>query len=144
MKAQEIQKKLESMKGKSYEYAKAIHTVKSYEVSNTDQKFVIKTNLNSFTRKFESAPEFFKYWYEQAGLPAAAEEQSQVAYLPVLFEQENSLADELVTLLKGNIEKVKADPKYIPQAKSINNDVNSILLIQRLKLDLVKNMGKKR
>lgn len=58
------------------------------------------------------------------------------------FVQENNLADELVTILKDNIEKVKKSAAYIPQAQAINNNVNSILHVQKLKLDMLRQMKK--
>lgn len=148
MTAQQIQLKLEKMKGRSFEYAKEIHVVESFVVDNINEKFELITNKNTFKRKFESATEFFRYWYETKENIAIDKVEETLAKtspdnsLPVQFTQENSLADELVLILKDNIEKVKKNAGYIPQAQAINNNVNSILHVQKLKLDMMKQMRK--
>jgi hypothetical protein len=56
----------------------------------------------------------------------------------VVFEKENALTDDLIAILKNSITKIQANPGYINQTKAINNDVNSIINIAKLKLDLFK------
>lgn len=146
MNALTIQKKLETMKNKTFEYAGSTHTVQSYIVSETEKTFEIKTNLDKFKRKFESGDKFFLTWYEKAENRAIQKVQDTTAQSDVMpvFEKENTLADQLVEILMDNIKKVKNNQAYIPQAKAINNDVNSILHVQRLKLDMVKHIKNKK
>lgn len=143
MTVNQISKKLESMKGRSYEYAKQIHTVQSYAVD--EETFSIRTDKNNFKRKHESADEFFKFWYEtpenkvvDKALEKVKEPESPEVM--AILNKENSLADDLVDILKHNIDQLKKNPGYINQAKAINNNVNSILNIQKLKLEMVKHM----
>ena len=51
---------------------------------------------------------------------------------------------QMETILMENIEKVQNDPKYIPQAREVNKNVNSIITLARTRIQLVKMMeGKK-
>ncbi len=50
----------------------------------------------------------------------------------------------LTATLMESIEKIKTDPSYIPQAKAINNNVNSIVNTMRLQLDILKETKKAR
>jgi hypothetical protein len=133
------------MKGRTFEYAKQKHTVQKYTIDEGGETFEVKTDLNTFKRKFESAAEFFKYWFEskenitmdKAVAKVGTDENPEIREMIV---KENSLSDDLVSILKDNITKLKANPSYINQAKAINNNVNSILNIQKLKLEMVKQM----
>jgi hypothetical protein len=151
MNAQQIQKKLEYMKGATYDYAGQLHLVQSYIVDEADEQFEIKTNLNRFKRKFESADNFFKYWTISKNVLAVQkvsegskenEILDEEVITPAVYMTESNLADELVSILKDNIKKVQGDAKYINQAQSINNNVNSILRVQALKLGMMKQMEK--
>lgn len=142
MKTVEVQKKLDSMVGRSFEYAKQVHTVKSAEID--EDVFTIKTDKNTFKRNLENAPEFFKYWYESKSnleLDKVNDTNNKDVEVndPLFVDHEHSLANELITILKDNIAKVKVSPNYIKQAQAINNNVNSILHVQKLKLDMIKH-----
>lgn len=151
MQPQQIQKKLESMKGNAYEYAKDVHIVKSYKINIEDEDFTIKTDKNSYSRKFSSADDFFKYWFEKEQNLQLDKVHDKLngKHLPdgvlvktdlTVYEKESALADDLIAILKSSITKVQNNPGFINQAKAINNDVNSIINIAKLKLDLLKQM----
>jgi hypothetical protein len=59
-------------------------------------------------------------------------------------DKETKLADDLVMILMSNIEKVKSNQGFIPQANAICKNVDNILKIQRLKLDMVRTMNGKK
>lgn len=141
MNSKQITQHLEQMQGKTFQYASSIHYVKDFHVDVENDKFKITTNLNSFDRSFESAKEFFSYWSEVNQLPAnstngiSPEGGNQ---LQVYIDKETNLADKMIDILTDNIEKVRADPKYIPQATAINNNVNSIINVAKMKMDFIK------
>lgn len=58
-------------------------------------------------------------------------------------EAQTSMADKLIDVLEDNIRRVQEDKDYIPQAQAINNNVNSIINIQKMKLDVIKQLHKK-
>jgi hypothetical protein len=47
---------------------------------------------------------------------------------------------KLEEVLMANIEKVNADPKFIPQAQAVNEGVKQVIELQKTKLDFVKTM----
>jgi hypothetical protein len=131
---------LVEMTGKTFEYAKSVHYVKEFKIDPVEETFAITTNLNTFTRKIEAFEDFMGYWDPVTKISTPATIPAQV---PVqVMEQENSTADKLVGILMDSIVKVQADKGYINQAKAINNDVNSITNIMKLKMDLYKESKK--
>lgn len=130
------------MKGKTFEYAKQMHVVKSYTLD--EECFTVNTDKNTFKRKVDSADEFFKYWLESPqnmAIEKAKTHQSgtdEQSSTPTVIEKENNLADELVNILRDNIRKVQKDPAYIKQATSVTNNVNSILNVQKLKIQYIR------
>src|SRR5688572_24074635 len=96
-----IVKQLEEMKIGRYQYAGQIHKIKDIAIDEEKQKFEITTDLNVFTRKFESGSEFLKKWtHVTDSLPASVNPAQQiVAY----NGSETALADEMINVLKDNI-----------------------------------------
>lgn len=131
---------LESMKGKTYLYGARIHCVLNIIRDNENSKVLIKTNLDEYVRSYESISEFLNYWKEADGSQPVTTTNNAM----VVMEKENAMVDKLTGLLMDNIEKVQKDPNYIKQAQSINNNVNSIINLTKLKLDVFKQTkGKK-
>lgn len=132
-------KKLESMKGKTFVYGNTIHCVIDYTIDEQNEKCTIKTNLDTYVRKYESMDKFLQYWNPQANIVVKGAEQPKEREdnpeleLAVYAEQGKSLADEMIGILKDNIAKVQQSKEYIPQAQSINNNVNSIINLAKLK-----------
>ena len=150
MTVQQIQIKLEGMKGLSFTYADQTHLVASYKVNAIDKQFELKTNLKTFKRHFTEAENFFSRFEasQEAPViekPVAKEEvtESLPATIEPKPESNLGIADELVKILKDNITMVKSDSKFIPQAQQISNSVNQIINIERLRLDMMKHAGLK-
>jgi len=64
--------------------------------------------------------------------------------LSVFVEQESTLADSMISILKDNISKVQQNPAYMQQAQVINNNVNSVINIMKMKLQFVKEVKRKK
>ena len=128
--------RLEQMKGKTFTYGKQVHSVLDIKVD--DEKFVITTNLNEFSRKTESAEEFLKYWSPatQTGMAVLEENQQMAVYI----QQGRSQADDLISILKDNITKVQSNAGYIQQAQTVNDQVKSIIDIEKMKLEYLKQL----
>lgn len=139
--SRQLSKQLESMVGKTFQYGSKIHYVIEFTLDDVKEKFTLKTNMNVFERTFEAAKEFLSYWEETNTI---GNSQDSKASALVVMEQENSLVDKLTNMLLDNITKVQADPKYIPQAQTVNNNVNSIINLTKLKLDVLKHAGAKK
>ena len=159
MTLEQIQKQLEKMKGQTFDYAKNRHTVTNYMINADDGVFTIITDKDRYKRKFESAKEFLSYWY-YAPNDAPAENKkpepikntevqnannTAVEIRPkkalVTDEVTNNLVDDLVNILKKNIENVTSDPKYVKQAQEVNSSVNTIIMAKRMQLDVFKSLN---
>jgi hypothetical protein len=135
-------KTLEFMKGKTFQYANQIHYLVDYSIDEQREKVTIRTNLKQFERGYDSAEEFLSYW--KPANTMAIQKTSESNESAIMLEQENSLADEMITILKENIQKVKTDKNYIPQAQAINNNINSIINVKKLQLDVYKQFKPKK
>lgn len=131
-------KVLQQMKGKTYQYAGKIHYIVDYTIDEQREKVTLKTNLQTFERPYESMDEFLNYWTEATALPATVNGAGESNRNNALVESETNLVDDLTQILKENIEKVQKDPGYIKQAQAVNNNVNSIINLTKLKLDVLK------
>ncbi|GEP97677.1 hypothetical protein [Chitinophaga cymbidii] len=129
---------LESMIGKTFQYAGQIHFVKNVKMDEVNDKYTIITNLSSFDRKLESIKSFLEYWKPTSNISELVQETDKNQQLTVLMEQDNDLSKKLIDTLTDNIERVKENPDYIPQAQTINNSVNSIVGVTKMRLDLLK------
>lgn len=140
-----IKETLESMKGRYFIYAKKKHFVKSFVVDDEKESFSIVTDINTYDRKFASANEFFTYWQfsEMVNVPDE-DNSSRENEVAVLLAEEKALSMDLISILKDNITKVQTDAGYIKQAQVINNNVNAIVNITKLKLDMIKYMRNKK
>lgn len=145
--AEKITSSLQQMSGNTFSYAKVLHHVSSVFVDEELQEFTITTNLNRYVRKFDSFENFIQYWTpaeQVVEVPATVEEVKNGSSVAVLMQQENNLADSMIEILRDNIKKVQDSPAYIDQAKAINNNVNSVLNIMKMKLTMYKEAKSKR
>ena len=130
---------LENMVNKTFVYANNIHCVQNYKIDETKKRYVIKTNLDVFDRSVDSMDEFLKYWKPVSNIATLQTEGNQDDQVSIFIEQENSFSTKLIEICNDNIEKVQKDKAYIPQAQAVNNNVNSILHIAKLRLDFMKH-----
>lgn len=138
MNNKKILEELKGMIGKTFQYAGQIHFVKDINVDEENDKYTIVTNLSSFDRKLENMESFLKYWKTTSNVNDLVQESHKHQQLSVLMEQDNDLSKKLIDTLNENIEKVKENPNYIPQAQTINNSINSIVGVTKMRLDLLK------
>ncbi len=127
-----------TMVGKTYTYSNSIHYILAVEIDEAQEKFTLKTNLQTFERKFPSVETFLEYWKPAAGIATLVNDSDGDGMVSAFVEHGEDLSQTLTNTLLDSINKVKASKDYIPQAIAINNNVNSIVNIQRLRLDLVK------
>lgn len=138
MNAEKLTRIKHSMVGKTYVYSNAIHYVISVDIDEVKEKFTIKTNISTFDRQFGSVEAFLEFWKPATGIATLANDTDGTGAVSAFVEQGEDLSQTLVNTLLDSIKNVKASKDYIPQAIAINNNVNSIVNIQRLRLDLVK------
>ena len=149
----DIQIELENMKGKTFQYAGILYTVDTYTINKSLGAFTLITDRNRLTKKFEAAEEFFKLFrpvkaesapsvpeVSDNGHPNEEEATAEDAAALQIIQSDNSVADKLLSTLMANIDQVKKDPKYIPQAQAVINSANSVMSVMRLKLDYIREM----
>lgn len=139
MNAKKLNSILQNMKGKSYQYGNQLHTIQGFTLD--DDKFTITTTLSNYSRKLEAAETFLNYWQPVTGTELSPVNEDQ--QLAIFVEKEQSKADRLIEILEDNITKVQNDAGYIAQAQAINNNINSIINIQKMKMDVMKQMRQK-
>jgi hypothetical protein len=136
MNIKKLTSQLEQMKGKTFTYGNVVHYVLEYIID--DEKFTIKTNLSEFARKLEAADDFLKYWVSATTTSIAVMDDDR--QLATMVEKEKGQADDLISILKDNIKKVQDNAGYIPQAQAVNDNVKSIIEVQKMKLDYLKQL----
>jgi hypothetical protein len=53
------------------------------------------------------------------------------------MEQENCFIGDVISILKDNIDKVKQNKDYIPQAQTINKSINAMVCIINIRLGML-------
>lgn len=136
----DIRSKLEGMAGKSFVYNESIIKVKGYKFEDPD--FIISTDAGpvrfSFTDLHQKLSEFKELPKAEKGLEVAGKGTGIVANSLLGGNAMHSLRD---TLLE-NIEKVKADPNFIPQAKAINDSIGQVIDLARTEIEYHKLLKK--
>jgi hypothetical protein len=139
---------LKEMKGKSFVYAKQTHTILDYSINDQRELVNIKTDKKLFERGYENVEEFLTYWdpivEAQSEELTVVNDNSSAVSTEVVFQENNSLAKDLIEILRENIDKVRKDKNYIPQAQAINANVNSIINVTRMQLDVHKHFRPKK
>src|SRR5579872_3114017 len=127
-----------TMVGKTYTYSNSIHYIIAVDIDDANEKFTIKTNLSTYERPFASVESFLDHWKPAAGIATLVKDPDGEGTVSAFVEHGEDLSQTLINTLLDSINNVKTNKDYIPQAIAINNNVNSIVNIQRLRLDLVK------
>jgi hypothetical protein len=140
----EIRARLEAMKGKQYRYINKNYLVKDVTIDEEAGMVSIKTDKENFSRKVESVETLLTYWKR---IPSGEKDNNTMSVVEDSNElpeitQTNTLANDLVDILKDSIKKVQENPAYIQQAASINANVSSILEVQKVKIGIVKQLRK--
>ena len=132
-----IEKKLQSMLNKNWQYGMHVITFKGYDVNEEKERVYLHTNErdNHWDRPFDGVSDFLKQFK-----PVDAEGNRKQSDLMLMGSTD--LTAQLKGILLDNIEKVKENRDYIPQATTINNNVNSLINLTKLQLDYVKTSQK--
>lgn len=129
-----IQKKLQSMLNRPYKYSLRIVTITGYDINEEKGRVYIHTNEKErhWDRPFDAVLTFLRE-FAPSDAPAAKDSSTMVA-----VNNTSNIVESLRQTLLENIELVKKDIGYIPQATAINNSVNSIINLSKLQMDAIK------
>lgn len=133
-----IQTTLENMKGKLFSHNLKEHRVLRFTVS--DHRMKVVTDRSDFDVPLEHAKDLLEDFLpideSKPFLPAARAERRDVALMPQTSISAN--AAKLSEIILGNIEKVKEDPAYIPQANAINDQLKSLIELGKAEVEGMK------
>lgn len=131
----EIQKKLDSLVGESWLYNGRVVEVKGINRNDGQIRIVNQGNTIIFPEEKaeEKMEEFLPVEHEKEG---AGEEKLALQ----VFQKDGQQMESLEDLLMENIQKIKKDPEYLPQAKAITNNVNSLLNINKQKIQMLREI----
>lgn len=129
-----IQKKLQSMLNRPFKYGLRIVTITGYDVNEEKGRVYIHSNEKErhWDRPVDDAMTLLR---EFEPSDALAEKDSNT---DVVVTNTSNIVESLRQTLLENIERVKKDKEYIPQATAINNSVNSVINLSKLQMDAVK------
>jgi len=105
------------------------------EIDGQPQKFIKEDEkkIGFFIEALKTVPEV-RDEDLTANLPA-----TKPAQVPVLYLEMKDTMKTLTDKLIADIDKVREDPNYVPQAKQVCNNVSAIVNITRLQLQLLQN-----
>jgi hypothetical protein len=131
-------KDLENMVGKTYMFKKKNIMIKGFIIDRDSQIINIKTTGEPIDVSLIALPEFIKNCLE-----VEEENEIQVTSTEVIIPEKSK--SEIVVLreiLMDNINKVRENKEYIEQAKSINNNINTLINMYKLELQISKEKKK--
>lgn len=126
-------KQLNEMVGKTYDYKGDLHTIQQW--SNGGDELVVSTSLTFIKMPCtEEAVQAFINKCEEIVPPKNGEDETALA----VITDGTGTMQSIESILLDNIKKVQENAGYIPQAKAINNDVNSLINIAKTKIAFVR------
>jgi len=125
-----LMNKLEAMKGKTYMVGYDCHVVNNYKIKG--DKIILITDKDYFEFKKEDAKKELNDF-----LPVENEDNK----LQVIEATQKSLPN-LADIVVENINKIKENKSYIPQANAICKNVSTLIQMASLELK-IKNFNRK-
>lgn len=129
----QAEKLIQEMLNKPMLYGNRTVTITGYRFDTLKERIYLHTNeqQDHYNRSVDAMPEFLKQF-------STVQNQVKRVSASQAIMQSVTNADELERILMDNIKKVQTNPEYIKQATAINNNVNSIININKMKLDFAK------
>lgn len=124
-----IETVLEKMIGKQFSYNGNAHRFFRFRCEETE--FFITTDKADLNVDNSDAEKFFSNC-----LPIADD-----AHLPTTVKQQTTIqqtSSKLSKIIFGNIEKLKEDASYIPQAQAINEQLKSMVDLGKAEIEMMK------
>lgn len=121
--------------------------IKSFELKHGNYEILVDIDKKPtiFTKQTE---EHISLWLANFVSPEAAVEDAMVVpeqksadrgnHLPAIYTENRQQMQTLSQILLEDINKVRADPKYVAQAKQVSNSVNAIVNITKLQILMLK------
>lgn len=131
-----VQQRMDKMVGLPWVYMGRYVHIKGIHQSNGQVRFV--THDKPIVVETSKLPEALNDF-----LPYEEEEDPEVRNSAIdLFKSETDSMKQLQDIIMDNINQVKASKEYLPQAKSINDNVSTLLKINQQKIDMFRELRK--
>lgn len=130
---------LEAIVGKEFNYKGKNITIDRYKEVNSTNTVVFAPHPMNFLN--HEIPQFLENLFDPIGKPKTATQVLVPKKELVLFEptaENKTIKDTLLETLQ----KVKDDPKYIPQAKAVCEVVNSLIDVQKNEIQMLGIINK--
>lgn len=115
------------MENKQWLYNASVYLFKSINIDEETETFVVATNKKWLSGSLEELEDFI-----QDCLP--------VDDKPISQPSKSGAFDDVAKILKDNIEKVQSDPKYVSQAKVVNQSVTNLINLAGMQLKFKKQL----
>jgi len=130
-----IETTLESMKGNLFSYNLKEHRILRFKI--TEERVWIVTDLDDFNIPHSEAKDLLgKFLPIDEKDPFLPSSPIKHTALPQTSISEN--AAKLSEIIMGNIEKVKEDAGFIPQANAINDQLKSLIELGKAEVESLK------
>jgi PP-loop superfamily ATP-utilizing enzyme len=132
-----IREQLDCMIGLRYKYGGTEHIVKSFNISEEKERVSVQTNKKVYDRPFDSIMEFLNKFepIPETGMEVYENRDS----VPIPKMQINSqVISQLKDMLMENIQNVKKDKNYIPQATAVKLNVDSIIDLAKIEVSYME------
>lgn len=145
MKKDQITRTLNAMVGKRYRYKAEAHTVLRFSNENVVKITTDRKDLTFLPEDFtpDDFEEIVEVIHHDVSLQQS-QEQNKYLQTPVIANAQasHSLISQqgfaIADIIKENIEKVKADPSFVPQAEAVNNAVKVFIDLAKVEVEMIK------
>lgn len=137
----DIEQKLDDLIGREWMYNGRTVNVRGYTIK--DGEIRVKTENHPIVFPESKAGEELKNFLETEAGPGITKRGAKESNMAVqVFEHDSKQMSSLEEIIMDNIQKVKDDPKYVPQAKVITNNVNTMINLNKQKIEMIKEIRK--
>lgn len=129
----EVEEALNSIKDLPFSYGNKLWKLKSFNIDEEKDRVEMFTHQgNRYDKGFDAIDEFIKQLktVEPIKKESMPPQKKEGTISEIIIAMKDILIDD--------IERIKNDAKYIPQAKARNNNVNSLINLARLQLALTR------
>jgi len=123
-----IESRLNDMVGYTYMYKTVIYKIINYKV--TAETVVLGTDREIFVFPYKEINKHLAEFLE-------VEEEPEIRTTDITIISNDSAID-FINEIKKNIIQIKNDPKFIEQAKAINDSINTVISLGRLQVEIAK------
>jgi hypothetical protein len=133
---QKLKEIIDPLIGKTFLYGAKNHTLESYLINEQEEKVKIQTDIRFYERGFDSIESFIDQLEPVKEISVIKADKHKEVFLPAM-QVNSDVIRQLKDVLLDNIEKVKNDKEYIPQASAVKENVDGIIDLAKIELGYI-------